>query len=240
MAFRSLSRAGVKMGARVAGKGGRGLGGVSHATRHITGTERQMSSFVGEGRGQFGRSQAPSYRQGSLASGTQLFKLVETDLMSKELTRYGPSDAEHLGLHSIQDVLSDIAAATLAPQEPCAPIATAITPPLEVAAASAPASVPEEPVAAPAAREEEVLAAWGLGPVVTDASEVEVEAPGVEECEREKEEGVFNEKMAIKRTYQPSTLKRKRKHGFLYRAKTRLGKKILRRRQDKGRWRLGI
>lgn len=162
--------------------------------------------------------------------------------MSKELTRYGPSDAEHLGLHSIQDVLSDIAAATLAPQEPPAPIATTMAPSVEAA------SAPEEPAAsassAPAVREEEILAAWGLGPVVTDASEVGIQAPSVGECEQvkeeEQEEGVSNEKMAIKRTYQPSTLKRKRKHGFLYRAKTRLGKKILRRRQDKGRWRLGI
>lgn len=146
--------------------------------------------------------------------------------MSRELTRYGPADAEHLGLHSIQDVLLDIAAATLAPQEPPAPIATAS------------ASVPEEPAAV---REEEVLAAWGLGPVVTDASEVGVQAPGVGEREEVEEEGEgSSEKMAIKRTYQPSTLKRKRKHGFLYRAKTRLGKKIMRRRQDKGRWRLGI
>lgn len=154
--------------------------------------------------------------------------------MSKELTRYGPSDAEHLGLHSIQDVLSDIAAATLAPEEapsPIAPIATPVDP------------AAEEPAAAPAVREEEVLAAWGLGPVVTDASEVGVQVPGVgesAEVEEVEEEGLSNEKMAIKRTYQPSTLKRKRKHGFLYRAKTRLGKKILRRRQDKGRWRLGI
>lgn len=162
--------------------------------------------------------------------------------MSKELTRYGPSDAEHLGLHCIQDVLSDIAAATLAPREPPAPIATSIAPAVEVASASA--AVPEEPAAAPAVREEEVLAAWGLGPVVTDASEVVgVQAPGIGECEEVEEvveEGVSTEKMAIKRTYQPSTLKRKRKHGFLYRAKTRLGKKIMRRRQDKGRWRLGI
>lgn len=155
--------------------------------------------------------------------------------MSKELTRYGPSDAEHLGLHSIQDVLSDIAAATLAPKEPAAPIATAIDPSVEVVSVSA--SVPEEPATAP---EEEVLAAWGLGPVVTDASEAEgVQAPAVGEVEQE-EQGVSNEKMAIKRTYQPSTLKRKRKHGFLYRAKTRLGKKIMQRRRDKGRWRLGI
>lgn len=158
--------------------------------------------------------------------------------MSKELTRYGPSDAEHLGLHSIQDVLSDIAAATFTPQEPAAPVTTAIAPPVEVVSVSA--SVQEEPAAAPAAREEEVLAAWGLGPLVTDASEADgLQAPAVGEVVEE-EDGLSNEKMAIKRTYQPSTLKRKRKHGFLYRAKTRLGKKIMQRRRDKGRWRIGI
>lgn len=175
---------------------------------------------------------------GSLGAGPQLFKLVETDLMSKELTRYGPSDAEHLGLHSIQDVLSEIAAATLAPQEPAAPIATAIAPPVEVVSVST--SVQEESAAAPAAPEEEVLTAWGLGPVVRDDSEADgLQASAVGEVD-EQEEGVSNEKMAIKRTYQPSTLKRKRKHGFLYRAKTRLGKKIMQRRRDKGRWRIGI
>lgn len=144
--------------------------------------------------------------------------------MSKELTRYGPSDAEHLGLFSIQDVLLEISAAKSALESP-APVAEA-----------SPAETPEESesaaAATPAAREEDVLAAWGLGPRVTDAAEGEgVQAPA--------EEGGA-EKMAIKRTYQPSTLKRKRKHGFLYRAKTRLGQKILQRRQEKGRWRLGI
>ncbi|CAM9124551.1 unnamed protein product [Ectocarpus sp. 4 AP-2014] len=231
MALRSLSRAGVEMGARVAGTGSKCCR-VPHPTRHVGGAERKMSSFVGQGPGH----QAPSFRQGSLGAGTQLFKLVETDLMSKELTRYGPADAEHLGLHSIQDVLSDIAAATLTPHKLAAPAVTAVDPSAEVA--SVPTS--EEPAAAPAVREEEVLAAWGLGPVVTDGSEVEgIQAPPVGEVGEEGGE-VSNEKMAIKRTYQPSTLKRKRKHGFLYRAKTRLGKKILRRRQDKGRWRLGI
>lgn len=146
--------------------------------------------------------------------------------MSKELTRYGPSDAEHLGLHSIQDVLSDIAAATLAPRQPAASV--------EVVPASA---TTKKAGQAPAVIEEEVLAAWGLGPVLSETEDVEgVQAPSKDITE----EGISNEKMAIKRTYQPSTLKRKRKHGFLYRAKTRLGKKILRRRQDKGRWRLGI
>lgn len=148
--------------------------------------------------------------------------------MSKELTRYGPSDAEHLGLFSIQDVLLEISAAKSALESP-APVA-------EASPALSPAETPEESesaaAATPAAREEDVLAAWGLGPRVTDAAEGE----GVQEPA---EEGGA-EKMAIKRTYQPSTLKRKRKHGFLYRAKTRLGQKILQRRQEKGRWRLGI
>jgi len=62
MALRSLSRAGVEVGGRVAGKR------ATHAARHVVlGAERKMSSFVGEGhgQGQFGRSQAPSYRQGA-------------------------------------------------------------------------------------------------------------------------------------------------------------------------------
>lgn len=146
--------------------------------------------------------------------------------MSKELTRYGPSDAEHLGLHSIQDVLSDIAAATSALPEPIVAVTEASAVEVEHA------SEQEESPAAPAAVGEEVLAAWGLGPSVPDiAQEGSLEAP---------QEGEGAEILAIKRTYQPSTIKRKRRHGFLYRAKTRLGKKILQRRQDKGRWRLGI
>lgn len=37
-------------------------------------------------------------------------------------------------------------------------------------------------------------------------------------------------------TYQPSTLKRKRRVGFLARAKDKQGSKILKRRREKGRW----
>ncbi len=44
----------------------------------------------------------------------------------------------------------------------------------------------------------------------------------------------------IKRTYQPSVLKRKRMHGFLSRLKTRDGRKILGRRRLKHRTRMGV
>lgn len=44
----------------------------------------------------------------------------------------------------------------------------------------------------------------------------------------------------IKRTYQPSVLRRKRAHGFLSRLKNRDGRKILSRRRAKNRTRMAV
>jgi large subunit ribosomal protein L34 len=44
----------------------------------------------------------------------------------------------------------------------------------------------------------------------------------------------------MKRTYQPSRTKRRRTHGFLARKSSSSGRKVLKNRRRKGRWRLAV
>ncbi|OWZ18430.1 Ribosomal protein L34 [Phytophthora megakarya] len=53
-------------------------------------------------------------------------------------------------------------------------------------------------------------------------------------------ESVNEPLQAIKRTYQPSVLRRKRKHGFRTRRVSISGRKVLKRRFNKGRWRMSL
>ncbi len=48
--------------------------------------------------------------------------------------------------------------------------------------------------------------------------------------------GIMQRRWSRGNTYQPSTLKRKRKFGFLARMRSRTGRKIVARRKHKGRW----
>lgn len=60
---------------------------------------------------------------------------------------------------------------------------------------------------------------------------VAMQAPGLD--------GVDGEGMqCFHQTYRPGNLTRKRRHGFLQRMTTKGGRKVVKRRTQKGRWRL--
>eukprot|EP00884_Botryococcus_braunii_P011113 jgi/Botrbrau1/20001/Bobra.200_1s0009.1 len=75
-------------------------------------------------------------------------------------------------------------------------------------------------------------------PLSEESSRIAAVFSVLEDSEEEVDTPMLPEILCVKRTYQPSNIVRKRRHGYLARVRTKDGRNIINRRRRKGRWRV--
>ncbi|KAG5188829.1 ribosomal protein L34-domain-containing protein [Tribonema minus] len=145
--------------------------------------------------------------------------------MQEQIRNFVTAEARGLGLLSISDILADFDRITLADFRRGE----------YGSARAASADAAHEVTLPPAAHEVEVEVVAPAASAAVEQQRVGVpEDAGGAIQEPEMKPAV----LAVKRTFQPNTLRRKRKLGFLARVGDKNGRKILQRRRNKGRTRL--